>query len=408
MSLAQSLEKAASELPGDADAIRPANGDPSQLLGGLDADAATRVLGWLLANEAADGGELATAWLDEPAGTKAIGRIDEAGLPKPGRKALRRALHLARSRGIELGGVEGAQVPKVGRLPSVEKDVSAGYICPYDPSGSRLVYLVESHPAGGARLYEAALNEDRGLLDFQAYRVSRSQLRDFVRSITRRERFAALEGASSAVRALIAAHVESHPADRPLPKAFDEWRGRVLEGAAEGRVPSQEVEVALGGEAGDAGDSLALEVRTGALGPWPPAPDALERATVELRDQVQVQQTSEQEVDPEWLGEALREALGELYRGEAAEGLATRLSETAWVYWKKEEEALARACLATAAVLRGGRAGDDAVVAAFVEGLADQLRSQLVGLAPASAGDEEVGETEDPGETEEAKEDQAG
>ena len=366
------------------------------------------MLGWLLANEAADGGELAAAWLDEPAGAEVIGRISETELPKPGRKALRRVVHHARSRGIEIGTGDSAQAPKVARLPSVEKDVSAGYVCPYDPSGSRLVYLVEAHPAGGARLYEAALNEDRGILDFQAYRVGRSQLRDFVRSITRRDRFAALESSAGAVKALISAHLSVHPADRPLPKVFDEWRGRVLEGAAEAETPAREVESALGGESGDAGDALALEVRMGSLGPWPPAPDALERATVEVRDRVQVQQTSEQEVDPEWLGEALREAVGELYRGEAAEGLASRLSETAWVYWKKEEEALARACLATAAVLRDGQAGDDAVVDAFVEGLSNHLRSQLVGLEPPGAGDEEPAETDDAGDTEATKEDQAG
>lgn len=382
MSLAQSLEKAASELPGDADAIRPANGDPSQLLSGLDADAAVRVLGWLLANEPADAGELAAAWLDEPQGPEVVGRIDEADLPKPGRKALRRVAHRAKSRGIELGGGAVEASPRVARLPSVEKDVSAGFLCPYDPSGSRLVYLVESNPSGGARLYEAVLNEDRGILDFQAYRVSRSQLRDFERSITRRERFAAIETSTGDIKALIAERLEVHPADRPLPKAFDEWRGRVLEGADAGQTPARSVEAALGSGSADALDALALQVRSGELGPWPPAPEALEKATVEVRDRVQVQQASEQEVDQEWLGEALREAVGELYRGESADALAGRLAETAYLLWKNDDEGLAKACLATAAQLRSSEAQDNPVLEAFIEELAAQLRAQLVGLAP--------------------------
>ena len=47
--LPEALERAATALPGDADAIRPANGDPAALLRALDAEAAARVLGWLLA-----------------------------------------------------------------------------------------------------------------------------------------------------------------------------------------------------------------------------------------------------------------------------------------------------------------------------------------------------------------------
>ena len=39
MSLAESLERAAVEMPEDADAIRPANGDPSRLLEVLEPEA---------------------------------------------------------------------------------------------------------------------------------------------------------------------------------------------------------------------------------------------------------------------------------------------------------------------------------------------------------------------------------
>ena len=62
MSLSEALEAAASALAGDADAIRPANGDPVRLLSFLDPDAAARVLGWLLAHRPGEGTELADAW----------------------------------------------------------------------------------------------------------------------------------------------------------------------------------------------------------------------------------------------------------------------------------------------------------------------------------------------------------
>ena len=93
MSLPEALEAAASALTGDADAIRPANGDPVRLLSLLDPAAAARVLGWILAQRPAAGAELADAWLVEPAGEEILLSIDEGSLPKAGRKVLRRVRH---------------------------------------------------------------------------------------------------------------------------------------------------------------------------------------------------------------------------------------------------------------------------------------------------------------------------
>jgi len=63
VSLAAALERAAEALTADADAIRPANGDPDRLLRDLEPAAAVRLLDWLL-REAPDAGEeLVEAWL---------------------------------------------------------------------------------------------------------------------------------------------------------------------------------------------------------------------------------------------------------------------------------------------------------------------------------------------------------
>ena len=66
MSLAAVLEEAASALPEYADAIRPANGDPFQLLKGLGPDGAASVLSWLLLHAPDTAGELANDWAEEP------------------------------------------------------------------------------------------------------------------------------------------------------------------------------------------------------------------------------------------------------------------------------------------------------------------------------------------------------
>ena len=98
--LPEALERAAAALPGDADEIRPANGDPFALLSLLDAEASQRVLEWLLANEPLAGSELVEAWADAGGDAAALlARVDGSGLSKQARKALRRAHHRMRSRG---------------------------------------------------------------------------------------------------------------------------------------------------------------------------------------------------------------------------------------------------------------------------------------------------------------------
>ena len=91
MSLPDALERAADSLSANADTIRSANGDPDQLLDGLGADACAEVLVWLLENEATECEALATAWSESDRGAEVLGAVVESGLPKAGRKVLRRA-----------------------------------------------------------------------------------------------------------------------------------------------------------------------------------------------------------------------------------------------------------------------------------------------------------------------------
>ena len=77
MSLADSLEGAAGALADDADSIRPANGDPRQLLSLLDGPGAVRVMTWMLANDPDAATELATGWIDDERGAEPLLQISE-------------------------------------------------------------------------------------------------------------------------------------------------------------------------------------------------------------------------------------------------------------------------------------------------------------------------------------------
>ena len=375
MSLPERLENAAEALPEDADQIRPANGDPHQLLIGLDASAAGRVLRWMMTHAPDEAGELAMVWLEEPAGQAPLSEIVEGDLPKPSRKVWRRVLHAARSRGLEISS-QASSAPKVARLPDLEQSISAGYVSPLDPRGSRLVYLVESSAGGGARVFEILLDLNRGLGDFQVYRAGRRQVREFIRDVTRRGgKQGATEVEPERVRALIARAVERHPSDRPFPKSFSEWRRRLTEAVDASQTPGAGVREALGSRApsDSAEASLVDAIEARALGPWPPVPKALEALLVEVQAKASGQADLDREVCKEWL----REGLSPLYLGEASAFYAECLEESAYLYWKAGQEEPAQGCLAAADALRSNQGQESRAVQALIGVVADALALDL-------------------------------
>ncbi len=372
MSLAECLEGAAEALPADAERIRPANGDPFQLLNLLGPDAGRRVLGWLLSNHPDEGVELASAWLEDGEGARFLVGLSEGGLSKGGRKALRRLVHQLRSRGIEWPGDEEVE-PHVGRLPELDEKISQAYVSPYDPRGGRLVYIVESNPAGGARVFEALLDMERGIVDFQVYRAGRRQVGEFVRDLKNRPRFAAVEADPASVRELIRRRLAAQPADRPLPKQLSEWRGKL--GLDEGgeSTPGELARNELsGGADGAAVDALVELATQGQIGPWPPA--GLENLMGSLQEEFS---GSAEQADSVF--ERVFEAVKALYLADsAAAANAQRFEETAYLWWRDGREDLARACLATAAGLRAPAAREPGpVLTALMEHVTKALKEDL-------------------------------
>jgi len=380
MSLADLLEGAASALPGDADSIRPANGDPYQLFSLLDAAGRSRVLAWLLANEPEGGLELALAWLDVEGGAEVVTAVDEDALPKAGRKALRKAVHRLRSRGVALPERDKSE-RVVARLPDIADDFEEAFASALDPRGSRLVYLVASIPGGGARLFEVLLDERRGIVDFQVYSAGRSRIRRFLKEAVSRTRFPAVPVSPESLRALVARVAARHPADRALPPSFAEWRSKV---AVPGATPGDAVVEALplaAGEAGDAALALAAElVKKGSVGPWGPSPSALSQLVGDRVEELAA-------------GEAGSEDWGDLAErvfGADPPGLqAGRFRESAYVLWKLEREDDARACLAAADAFESRALADNPAARAMAEVLLSPALEATRARAAAAPADAE-------------------
>jgi hypothetical protein len=395
--LPDALERAAGQLPADADAIRPANGDPTRLLELLDAEAATRVLRWLLEHEPADGAELAEAWAETPeSGGAPLLAIDPAGLPKAGAKALRRARHRLRSRGVAAP----APAPAATRatLPPVEAALDEAVISPLDPRGTRAAYLVMSNPGGGARLFELLLDESQGVLDLHVYTTARGKVRRFLKAFERDGRLTAVPAPAAAVRALVARVAAGQPSDRSLPRGFSEWRSQIAAVGEGARPPGELAREALDAEQGreaaaQRGEAerrrapaepgaaplrrVAELVRAGEIGPWPPSPEVLKPLVEQLGELARGAIIVSGARRREQADRTLEQALPAIFTGRFGEDTARRFEETAYVLWQRGEEADARACLSAARAFRQPDAGENPVARALIEAVLAPVLAQL-------------------------------
>lgn len=395
MSLPEALERAASSLPALADQIRPANGDAHRLLDLLSAQGAAQVLACVLANDAPAADELLEVWSELERGAAALVAVDEAALPKDGRKQLRRALHRLRARGV---AVEAPSAPTLARDTEASAEAAgrrgalaadrwqAAHLSAPDFRGTRMAYLVDSHPAGGARLFEIRFDPARGILDFRVYNAPRSRVRGFLKSLIEGTQQRLFEVDQTALCALVRRASHAQPVDRPLPDLFVEWRGRLFGEALEQQaVPGELARRALA-DATDLAASAALveeAIRSGRMGPWPPSTtwvsERMERAQKAVEGRT---------------GEARASAVaawgddvaGELEVETPADRLSEQLSEWAWIEWQRGEMDRARGLLAVAtgaagasgAGLRRGlaRARVDALFAPFLEALAQEIEAK--------------------------------
>jgi hypothetical protein len=365
MSLASALENAASALPELSDAVRPANGDPAKLLANLDEAGAARVLEWLLSHESTAGAELAAAFLDVPEGAAALLALRGADLPKEGRKVLRRALHRMRSRGED---VSDQPTPRVAHLAPMADPLGGAFVSALDPSGARLLVLLEPHPSGGARLFEIVLDEARGVLDFHAFVTGRSKARSFVRELKRRQRWAVVDVPRSAVETLLA-RAAGPGADRAAPpRAFGEWRSRLTTPEPGSRCPGEIAREALG----ENGGSVALEravalVREQGIGPWPPAKEHLEKLVSSLREAAEGRVIVSGAARLERIEAALVDCVSSTFSAGQTQYTVQRLRESAYVFWKSDREEDAHACLAAAREFEEAALERNPVARALVE-----------------------------------------
>jgi hypothetical protein len=290
---------------------------------------------------------------------------DIEGLPKLAKKALRRAHHRLRSRGVEIAKPAAESV--VATIGRVEEALTGAVVTEVDPRGSQMVYLVEANPSGGTRIFEVLLDGERGVAAFEIYNAARGKVKRFLDNLTRRGERPAVDVPPDAVRALIARAARHQPANRSAPRGFSEWRSRITDVAEGTPTPGGLARDALG-----AGDAAGIEratdlVRAREVGPWPPENPALQATAEKIaeidKSTLEVSDSARREQVDGILDAAVVELYGEPFAARCAE----RFAETAYVLWKREREDDARACLAAAEAFQGDAAAGRPVARAMLE-----------------------------------------
>ena len=241
------------------------------------------MLAWLLEHEPAAGMELALAWAEDPATADPVLGLAPESLPKPARKALRRVHHHLRSRGVAVP--EAAPAATVATLAPLDEGIDEARVTALDPHGVRIAYLATDRAGGGVRLFELALDDARGVLEFEVFEAGRSRARRFLRDAGQREQWSAVPAPSASVRALIARAAAHQASDRSAPRQFAEWRTRLCEVPPGTQTPGALAREALGAGAAVESEVVCGWVREGVLGPWPP-PIARVQPLIERLDEL--------------------------------------------------------------------------------------------------------------------------
>ncbi len=365
--LPEALERAATALPAAADGIRPANGDPGQLARGLTPAGATAVLAWLLEHEPAAGMELALAWAEDPATADPVLGLASESLPKPARKALRRILHLLRSRGVAVRDPVPAAI--VATLAPLDERIDEARVTALDPHGVRIAYLATDRAGGGVRLFELALDDARGVLEFEVFEAGRSRARRFLRDAGQREQWSAVPAPSASVRALIARAAVHQASDRSAPRQFAEWRTRLCEVPPGTQTPGALAREVLGKGAAVESEVVCGWVREGVLGPWPPPIERIQPLIDRLDELSKSVVIASAAARAEQVDRAVEQALDEIYSADERGRIADRFEETAYVWWQSGREGEARQAVAAAADFRERAPGANPVARAMIERL---------------------------------------
>jgi hypothetical protein len=273
----------------------------------------------------------------------------------------------------------------VATLAPLDESIDEAQVTALDAHGVRLVHLATDRAGGGVRLFQLALDDARGVLEFEVFEAGRSRARRFLRDAAQRESWPAVPAPSASVRALIARAAARQASDRSAPRSFPEWRSRLCDVAPDTQTPGALAREALAGSPGDL-ERVCGWVRDGSLGPWPPPVERVQPLLTRLDEIEKGVVIVSGAARREQVDRAVDQALDGIYGGDERMRIADALEETAYVWWCTGREADARLAVAAAAEFRTRAPSENPLARALIERL----------LAPGLARAREENETPAP------------
>lgn len=282
-------------------------------------------------------------------GANLLLELEARAADRAARKQIRRAIHVLRSRGVEIAPARRKGQGSV--LRPLQRPVEQGIVTPVDPLGRRVLFLLV--PArGGVDLHEIAVSDRDGLLGLQSRSGRRRDARAFLRELRGSDQTRSVEVAGAEVRALLSKAVDATP-DLPAridPALVEELR----EGA--GVTPGERLHKER--DAAELGTALLERsidklVEAGRLAPWPLRGEALEELARELLEIERSPLVLSELQKRERRAAAQLEAARTLFDAATLELYASRLEETAVFLDAEADEEGTRALLALAERVRG-------------------------------------------------------
>ena len=261
------------------------------------------------------------------------------------RKAVRRSLFKLKQRGIAVPDVN-LEEPPAFRLRTVQQDKPEAYVGPIDGTGSRPVLIAVPQLPQGIGLGVGVINDERGILEYAFGRYSKKQAKEMQTLFFEKLPFMVETSLSHATALLEEAHVLRSEKGEASGD-YNQIRGWLVGHVPHlGNAPVYEI---LSYE------SISREVLTDSqiqkllahplLAEWIAQPDKLKS----VADEVARAQKSPILLSGMQKGERINQikedSIRQLYAEKQRNLMKQRLEEMAYLFWKLEEENLARICL---------------------------------------------------------------
>ncbi len=291
-------------------------------------------------------------------------------------KSLRRAIQRLRQLGIKV------ELPNEGEpvFKPAERVRPEAYVTGIDAHGARLVFLVQPRLPHGLHLFEALINDERGLVEFRAYETHRRGVDRFLDALRERGPLLLTASSPSHARWLLAEAMERNVrSGTRIPAGASELRPLWDTGEEAAAPPAETASRVADTEGDSALASSAKLLEHESFQGWYVDPDLLRPALEKLQDAASSKIVLSPLQKKERLAAVVREAANEIFAAGGTDSVRARytrrLGEMAHLFALRNDPAVARQAHAAADHL--GLADSNPALNPFVYGLVERTLTVL-------------------------------